>query len=220
METEDLLDALVADLQPVRRAPRPMMQLAIWIALSVPALAIVTAIMGPRPELSALFRQPSFLAAEGFSLATGVISAYVAFCAGRPDQPGWKLLLPPVLLVAWLMELGRQCLALSVQHVSGVFALHMDPLCLPAIALAGIVPALAMVTQLRPTTAFRPMHACFCGALAAAALAETALRLFHAEPSFASLLVWQMGSVALFTLAAGAIGQVVVTRHRRSLTFA
>lgn len=216
METEDLLDALVANLKPVRRAPRPLMQLAIWIALSVPVLAIVTAIMGPRPDLPALLRQPAFLAAEGFSVATGVISAYVAFCAGRPDQPGWKLLLPPVLLVAWLMELGRQCLGLSVQRVAGAFALHMDPLCLPAIALAAIVPALVMVVQLQRTTAFRPMHASFCGALAAAALAETALRLFHAEPSFVTLLVWQMGSVAIFAIAAGSIGQLVVTRHLRS----
>lgn len=220
METEDLIMLLAANLKPVRRAPRPIVQLAIWTAFSVPALAIVTVIMGPRPELPSLFGQPSFLAAEGFSLTTGIVSAYVAFCAGRPEQPGWKLLLPPLLLVAWLTELGRQGLVLSVQHVDGVFTLHMDPLCLPAIALAGIVPALVIVNQLRRTTAFRPMHACFCGALAAAALAETALRLFHAEPSFVSLLVWQMGSVALFTLAAAALGQRVITRHLRSHAFA
>lgn len=216
METERLIEVLEQDLQPVRRMPGPWRLLVQWLALSLPVLAAITLAMGPRPDLDAVLATPGFLLAEGLAVLTALVAAYAAFCAGRPDQPGWKLLLPVALAAVWLIELGRQCLLLSAANVAGALVLHVDFACVPGIALSGLVPAVGMALLLRSSASFRLTAASLSGALAAAALAEAALRLFHAEPTFLTMLVWQMGSVALFTLAGGTIGRAALAGGRRT----
>lgn len=214
METEHLIDALAEDLRPVHPTLSPGRLLGLWLTMSLPMLAAITIAMGRRADLADRLRQPEFLLAEGLAALTAIVAAYAAFCAGRPDQPGWKLLLPAGLAVAWVLELGRQCLLLSARHVGGALVLHVDLMCVPAIGITGLVPAIGMAVLLRQGSAFRATQASLCGALAAAALAEAALRLYHTEPSFVTMLVWQIGSVALFTLAGGAIGRVILTQEQ------
>ncbi|SIR32184.1 MULTISPECIES: NrsF family protein [Acidiphilium] len=218
MSNERLIAALADELSPVRRAPAPGHLTMSWLAVTVPILALVTLMMGPRPALLSLLLRPGFALDEALALLTAIAAAYAAFCAGRPDQPGWKLLLPVGAMALWLGVLGRQCLLLSVSTQGGALRLHVDAMCVPAIAVAGIAPAVAMVWLLRRSPMFRTAHACLCGALAAAALAECTLRLFHGSDSFLTLLVWQMGSVVLFTLAVGAVGRAALGRARSGRT--
>lgn len=211
METDDLIARLSQDLVPVPRAPSPAQYLMRWLAVTIPALALIVWAMGPRPDLAHRLAQPGFAAAELLALGTALISAYAAFCAGRPDQPSWRLWLPVVVMGLWLAELGRQCFVLGIHSSGSSLVLRPDFMCVPAIAIGGFVPAAAMVWFLRRTALFRTNHACLCGAMAAAAAAEAALRLFHAEDTLIMVLVWQMGSVALFSLAAAAIGRAILT---------
>ncbi|EGO95162.1 hypothetical protein APM_2006, partial [Acidiphilium sp. PM] len=53
-----------------------------------------------------------------------------------------------------------------------------------------------------------------CGALAACAAAEVALRLFHGSVNLVTLLAWQMGSM----LALALIGGLVSSRLLRALS--
>lgn len=214
MRTENLIDALTNDLTPVRRMLAPGSTTVLWFAVTLPALALMTLIMGPRPNLGSLWLRPGFAMDEALAAFTAVVSAYAAFCAGRPDQPGWKLALPIGMMLIWLGVLGRQCLLLAASTQGGALRMHTDIACIPAIAVTGIVPAVAMVILLRRSPLFRTTHACLCGAMAAAAAAEFSLRLFHSADSFATLLVWQMGSVALFTLGSSAIGRTILVRSR------
>jgi hypothetical protein len=200
MKTEDLIAQLARDVAPVRRLPPPGALMARWLLVTLPVLAAVVLMMGPRPDLAGLLAQPRFLLTEGLAAATTVISAYAAFCAGRPDQPTWKLFMPVAAFLIWLAELGRQCFVLSVQTNGAALVLHADWLCVPAIAMTALVPAAAMVWLLRRSAKFRLTHACLCGTMAAAAAAECALPLFHAADTMMMVLVWQMGSVALFTM--------------------
>ncbi len=216
MSNERLIVALANELSPVRRAPAPGRLTMSWLAVTVPMLALVTLMMGPRPALLSLLLRPGFALDEALAVLTAIAAAYAAFCAGRPDQPGWKLLLPVGAMALWLGVLGRQCLLLSVSTQGGALRLHVDAMCVPAIAVAGIAPAVAMVLLLRRSPMFRRAHACLCGSLAAAALAACALRLFHGADSFATMLVWQMGSVALFTLAGSVVGRVILGRAQPS----
>jgi hypothetical protein len=214
VNTEELIEQLEAELSPVRRLPSPRRALLIWLAVTVPALAVVVQVMGPLPELPRLLREPGFLIAEGFAIVTALLAANAAFCAGKPDEPGWKLWLPVAVFVLWAAELGRQCFVLALSGDSGVFVVRPDWMCVPAIAVSGLIPALTMVLLLRGRTRFRAAWASLCGVLAAAAAAEGALRFYHAADTLAMVLVWQMGTVALLAAAGGALARLSLGRPR------
>jgi hypothetical protein len=210
METERLVERLTAELTPVRRLARPGVRLAWWLLISVPAAGLVAWGFGLRPDLAARLADRTFLVAEGAALLTALVGIYAALCAGLPDQPGWKVWLPVAPMALWLAVLGRQCLDVFLRLGPQGLSITPDAMCLPAIALGGIVPALAIAVMLRRSGKFRTTHACLCGALGAAALGAAALRLYHMEDAAIMVLVWQLGSVALFSLVAGAISRVVV----------
>ncbi|MGC8470361.1 MAG: NrsF family protein, partial [Acetobacteraceae bacterium] len=188
----------------------PARRLLLWFALSLPALALVVWLNGPRPNLATVLGRPSFLAAEALALATALAAGYAALCAPIPGEPGWKQLLPLAAAAAWLGFLGKQCWDVYVAIGPRGLALGWDSMCIPAIALGGAVPALLMAALLRRGVGYRLTQSCLCGALAAAALAEAALRLYHPEDAALMVLVWQLGSVALFTALASLAGRIAL----------
>lgn len=208
METERLVERLTAELTPVRRLARPGVRLAWWLLISVPAAGLVAWGFGLRPDLAARLADRTFLVAEGAALLTALVGIYAALCAGLPDQPGWKVWLPVAPMALWLAVLGRQCLDVFLRLGPQGLSITPDAMCLPAIALGGIVPALAIAVMLRRSGKFRTTHVCLCGALGAAALGAAALRLYHMEDAAIMVLVWQLGSVVLFSLVGGALGRI------------
>lgn len=217
METDRLIARLADDLVPVRRLARPGVRLARWLLISLPAVALVAWMFGLRPDLAARLADPGFMMAEGAAMLTALVGTYAALCAGLPDEPGWKLWLPLAPMALWLAVIGRQCLAVLVQVGPHGLRVSSDMMCVPAIAIGGLVPALAIVTMLRRGGHFRTTHACLCGALGAAALGAAALRLYHPEDAAIMVLVWQLGSVAVLSLIAGAIGRPFVAARRSGL---
>jgi len=220
MQTERLAEQLVADLTPVRRVARPAVRLAWWLLISAPAAALVVWWFGLRPDFTARLGDIDFLLAEGAALLTALTAVYTALCAGLPDQPGWKVWLPAVPLLLWISYLGQQCLAVYFNADPHGLSLTDDAMCVPAVALGGLIPAVAIVVMLHRSARFRTTHACLSGTLGAAALSAAALRLYHTQDAAIMVIAWQLGSVALFTLAAGVVGWVVVAvRHyRRPIT--
>ncbi|OYV38342.1 MAG: hypothetical protein B7Z81_04750 [Acidocella sp. 20-61-6] len=215
MTTEDLIQELAGRLTPVSRVPSPFKMLQLWVAVTLAVLAAVVGGMGPLPNLAARVAQPSFALQEMMAAATALLAAYGAFCAGRPDQPGWKLWLPFGVAAVWAAALGRQCLLLALRGQGAAWSVHLDFMCVPAILASGLPSALVTVWLLRQGEMFRPAWACLCGALASAAAAEAALRLYHPEGTLATMLVWQMGSVVLFTFAGGGMAALSLPRLRR-----
>lgn len=216
MKTEELITSLSQDLRQVEPLPSPARQLVSWLGVTIPVLAAITLIMGPRPDLAGKFGEAGFLISEGLGVVTALVSAYAAFCAGRPDQPGWKLWVPMLAMLVWLGDLGRQCAALSLQDSGGMLRLTLDPLCVPGIAIAGLIPAAFIVMLLRRSATFRRDHACLCGSLAAGAAADVALRLFHGSVNITTLLLWQMGSVMLFTAIGWFASSTILSRFARA----
>lgn len=210
METERLIERLAGELAPVRRLPPPSVRLGAWLLVSLPAVALVAWGSGLRPDLASRLADPRFLLEEAAALLTSLVGAYAALCALLPDQPGWKLWLPLAPMALWLGSLGQQWLEVVLRFGPAGLRVTSDAMCLPAIALGGLVPAIAIVVLLRRARGFRTTHACFCGALGAAALGATALRLYHPQDAAIMVIVWQLGSVALLSLVAGGIGRLLV----------
>lgn len=210
MKTEHLVERLAAELTPVRRIARPATRLAWWLLISVPAAALVVWVFGLRPDLAARFADRAFLVEEGAAVLTALVGIYAALCAGLPDQPGWKVWLPMAPMALWFGVLGQQCVDVFLRLGPEGLSITSDAMCLPAIAMGALVPAIAIVAMLRRSGRFRTTHACLCGALGAAALGAAALRLYHMEDAAIMVIVWQLGSVALFSLVAGAISRMFV----------
>lgn len=210
MKTERLAERLAAELTPVRRIAGPATRLAWWLLISVPAACLVVWAFGLRPDLAERLADRAFLIEQGAALLTALIGIYAALCAGLPDQPGWKVWLPMAPMALWLGVLGQQCLDVFLRLGPEGLSITSDAMCLPAIAMGALVPAIAIVVMLRRGGKFRTTHACLCGALGAAALGAAALRLYHMEDAAVMVIVWQLGSVALFSLVAGWISRMLV----------
>ncbi len=97
-----------------------------------------------------------------------------------------------------MATLGRQCWDEWVRLGLSGMEFHSDLMCVPAIAMTGAVPALAIVLAIRRGARLYTPYAVLWGSLAAAALANVALRLFHPEDAALMVIVWQFGSVLLF----------------------
>ena len=210
MKTERLVERLAAELTPVQRIAGPATRLAWWLLISIPAVCLVIWTFGLRLDLAARLADRAFLIEEGAALLTALVGIYAALCAGLPDQPGWKVWLPMAPMALWLGFLGQQCLTVFLRLGPEGLRITSDAMCVPAIALGGLIPAIAIVIMLRRSGKFRTTHACLCGALGAAALGAAALRLYHMEDAAIMVIVWQLGSVALFSLVSGGISRMLV----------
>lgn len=201
MNTEDLIERLAGDAAPVRPLPPPWRRAAAWFAVAVPAVAACVVIMSPRPDLAARLADGRYLVEQGAAVATAVLAAVAAFAAEVPGQRRRPALLALAPLALWLGSLGQGCLA------AGGMSFGPDWVCIPAIAMTGAVPAAVMAMMLRRGAPLLPRTTVTLGALAAAALANAGLRLFHPEDASLMVLVWQFGTVALLTALGGSLGR-------------
>jgi hypothetical protein len=215
MRTEDLITTLTADAStPVRRLWPPSIRLVCWLAVSVPWVALVVAFMNLRPDLAIKFEESRWVVEQGAALATAVMAAMAAFCAGVPGRPRWERLMPVAPLFLWLGTLATGCLRDWLAAGSQGLSLEQDWACLPGIVVVGFVPALAIVVMLRRAAPLAPVLSVGLGGLAAAALADFGLRLFHTQDASLMVLVWQVGTVTLLTALSAVLGRWIVRwRH-------
>jgi hypothetical protein len=199
MDTNSLIAALVVDLRPVRRLLPPVWRLLGWLAVSVPAAAAVVFMARTRPDLAAKLAEPAYLAELAAAVATVLVAGWAALAGCVPGAPRWKMWAPIVPLTLWMLSLGHQCWDEWVRFGASGVEFRSDWMCLPGIAVTGAIPALAIVIAIRRGARLTGVPVLW-GSLAAAALANIALRLFHAEDAALTVIVWQFGSVALFTL--------------------
>jgi hypothetical protein len=150
-----------------------------------------------------------FLIEETATFMTALFAALAAFCAVIPGSPRRLLLLPVLPLGVWFGSLGQGCLQDWFRLGPEGLSLRPDWVCLPAIVLVGAVPAIAMAVMLRKGAPLFPHAAVTLGGLAAAALGNFGLRLFHTTDASLMVLVWQFGSVALLAAIAGSLGHHV-----------
>lgn len=211
MKTNRLIDALARNARPVPRLASPAGRVLRWLIPSLVAVIAVVAVSGLRPDLSIKLADPRFAIQVAAALATALSAAFAACCAGVPGEARWKLWMPVVPLALWLGGLVEQ----GWQEGSSAAALfRLDPICIPAIAATGAVPAAAMVVTLRQGAPLRPRLSLALGVLAAAALADAGLRLFHPQDAALTVIVWQLGAVALFSAIAAMAGPKLLPWRR------
>ena len=209
MDTERLIERLTETADPVRRLAVPWVRTAIWIAIAAPYVALVVALMVPRGDLQAKLSDFRFLLEQVAALSTGIAAAAAAFASVVPGYDRRVALLPLAPLCVWLLSLGEGCIQALLQGGAGS-DLASDFACVPAIALVGALPALAMALMLRKGAPLRPHISAMLGGLAAAGLGNFGLRFFHQQDASMMVLVWQVGTVFLLTMLAGWAGRLIL----------
>lgn len=203
MRTEELIARLAAQAAPVRVLPPPSARLLLWLALALPAVAVVTLAMGLRQDLALRLGEPVFLLRLGASLATAVAAALAGLALGVPGRRRAWVLAPLLPLALWLLSLGRQCL-LEIRGEAAAELLTGPHLhCLPDIAVMMGLPTIAMAIMVLRGAGLRRRLELALGGLAAAALSNAALSLAHPVDAGLLVLLAQGGVVAVLALGMG-----------------
>ncbi len=211
MDTDKVIQRLAESSEPAPPLARPWIRAAVWLAFAMPYVAMVVFVMSPRGDLAQKLSDARFFIEQVGALGTGIAAAIAAFATIVPGYDRKVILLPVVPLAAWLGSLGQGCIQTWMQFGPHGLSLTPDWVCLPAIALVGMVPAIAMAAMLRRGAPLTPHLTTALGGLAAAGLGNFGLRLFHSQDASLMVLVWQFGSVFVLTCLAGSAGHLLLS---------
>jgi len=204
--TPDLIDALSADVKPVRRLRPPLARAGAWLTFAMLLLALLAIVHGVRPDLAEHLRRPVFVIGMLAALVTGVLAAISAFLVSLPDRSRLWLFLAAPSLAVWLSTIGYGCLTDWV--VIGPNPIQMGEAfhCFATLVLTSAPLSLAMIVMLRYAAMLRPTLVTITGSLSVAAITATALSLFHEIDASVMILIWNVGISALIVALGGALG--------------
>ena len=201
-----LIDALVADLRPVRPLLPPALRTLIWLML-VAAVAIGLAMFA---DVAAMWRRigaiPDMWLAVLGSIATMATAAFAAFELSLPDRSRAWALLPLPAAALWVGASGLGCMRAYVlpgTHVAG-FAETRD--CLLFIIGLSVPLSAALIVMLRRAYSLAPPLTAAMAGLASAAAAATLLNFFHPFDAAAADLALHAVAVLIVVAAARAVG--------------
>ena len=225
MDTEKLIQTLVETAQPARPLSHPWTRTALWLAIAIVYIALVVHVVSPRADLAIKITEARYLIEQFAALATGIAAAIAALATTIPGYSRKVLILPSLLLVAWLGVIGQDSVSALIQFGPNGLSLQPDWFCFPAIVLVGAIPAVTMAGMLRRGAPLFPHVSTALGALAAAGLGNFGLRFFHPQDASLMVLVWQFGTVFVLTCVAGSAGRyllnwssIIGAAHHRSAT--
>lgn len=210
MDTERLIEELAESAQPVRRLAPPERRLAQWLTLALPPVLLIAWAVGFRPDLALKAADPLFVVQVLAALSTAVAAGWAALSAVVPGESRWKLVVPVAPFTVWLSAIGQQCWSEWLLFGDIAMRLPAEDVCAPFVVMVGAVPAIAMVALIRRGAALQPRLTVFLGALAAGALGDFGLRLFHHTDAGLVVLVWHLGTVAALAALAGLYGRRIV----------
>ena len=201
-----LIDALVADLRPVRPLLPPALRTLIWLML-VAAVAIGLAMFA---DVAAMWRRigaiPDMWLAVLGSIATMATAAFAAFELSLPDRSRAWALLPLPAAALWVGASGLGCMRAYVlpgTHVAG-FGETRD--CLLFIIGLSVPLSAALIVMLRRAYSLAPPLTAAMAGLASAAAAATLLNFFHPFDAAAADLALHAVAVLIVVAAARAVG--------------
>ncbi len=212
MRTEQLIDSLVNNLEPVspRRGPRA---LAVALALSAAAAAVLMLLLlGLNPQLRAYLGLPMFWVKLGFGLAIAAVALVLALRLARPGVRAGAARLAPIAPVAvlWLLAIGALAGTAPGERAALVFGASWRT-CSPSIALLSLPVLAAALIALRTMAPTQPVAAGAAAGLLAGGVGTAIYALHCPELAAPFLAVWYV----LGLLAPVAIGALAGPRLLR-----
>jgi hypothetical protein len=210
-----LIQALGADLTPVRRLAPPGPRLLMWLTiLAAAALALAMA-----SDVGAMIRRllaapDMWLAAMG-SMLSAVLAAMAAFELSLPDRKAAWALLPLPALLLWIGASGMGCL--RAWSVTEAYPMPPDQPehCLIFILGVSLPLSLLLIVMLRRGFSLRPNLTAIIGGLACASAAATLLNFVHPYDAAATDLAVHAFAVAIVILANTILGGRILMSNTR-----
>jgi hypothetical protein len=204
--TPELIETLAANATPVRRLRPPLARAALWVSVAALVLILIALSHGARPDLAQRVQEPTFVVSIAASLLTGVLAAIASFLISLPDRSRFWSVLPLPALIVWMSTIGYGCLTDWVAVDAGSVHLGEAARCFATLVLTSAPLSLLMFAMVRHAAPLRPMPVAMTGSLAVAAMASSALSLFHAFDASVMILVWNVGSAALLVALGALLG--------------
>jgi hypothetical protein len=201
--TDDLIETLASELQPVQRMRPPRRRALLWLAVTAVIIALII-LRFARLDMVAQRMAVTRVALETLGSAlTAIAAVLAAFELSVPGHsPRWIWLpVPPLLL--WLGVSGAGCL----QNGLGLHAPYAGhtPSCFLFIVMVSIPLGIALFWMLRRARPIAPLPVAGLGALGVAALSATTLEFFHPFDITWLDLAFHLGAVLVVVTAASAL---------------
>jgi hypothetical protein len=198
---EELVQALSADLVPVKRLRPPVLRASGWLGAVVVTASVLALFSSLAAVAQRLTAAPDLgLAALG-SLLTAVLAAVAAFQLSFPDRsPKWALL-PVPAAVLWIGASGLGCLRTWLVPGTHDASLTEAETCLFFILGLSVPLSVLLLAMLRRAYSLWPRLTGALGGLAVAGASATILNLFHPYDAAATDLVVHAAAVAIVIVA-------------------
>lgn len=210
-----LVQALGADLRPVRRLAPPSLRVLTWLT-TLGAVALALAMVS---DLAAMMHRlmaapDMWLAAMG-SLLTTVFAAMAAFELSLPDRKAAWALLPLPALLLWIGASGMGCLRTWSIADADPMPLDQPAHCLIYILGMSLPLSLILILMLRRGFSLRPNLTAIIGGLACASAAATLLNLIHPYDAAATDLAVHAFAIIIVIIANTIFGRRVLMSSTR-----
>lgn len=210
MNTDQLIERLVAEARPIRRLVDPSRRAALWVAIALVCVTFGVLHFGLRRDVGIAFQSLAFWLRIALLVSTMWLAVTMAFRLAVPgrDTRVWRRWWPMIALGA-LVALTAGDVVTSGLAGDALGSPLRGWTCLRKVAFVGAVPAALALFLIHRTTPIEPQWAALLGILAAGAAgaltAEIAcpiksplhILLWHAMPVVASIAVGLVAGSAL-----------------------
>jgi hypothetical protein len=207
--TEQLIETLTANLQPVKPLRKPAVRAALWSAFATAVIAVIAAVGGSRADLALAVQEWTFLAPLAGSWLTGVTAAVAAFQVSLPDRSRRWLWLPVLPVLLWGTGFAYTCFV-NWDDLPASLALLPESACFLTIVLTSACLIVVLLPMLRRVKTLRPGLTAWLGCLAVAGFADTAHLLVHVEQDSLLALTVNLVPALLLVVLGGLAGRKAV----------
>jgi hypothetical protein len=197
LDTDRLVEQLVAEVRPVRRLLAPAQRAALWTAVAAVCVLIGVLHFGVRRDIATAWFTTGFLLRVGLLLATMWLAVVTAFRLSVPGREtgAWSRWWP-------IVGLGALMAVAAAELVAGaLFGQAGSPLrgwtCMRKIAFVGAVPAAMAVLLIQRAAALEPRWTALLGVLAAGAAGGLTSELACPINAPMHIFLWHALPVAL-----------------------
>jgi hypothetical protein len=208
-----LIDALGAELAPVRRLPPPWRRAAGWLLVVAAIAAILLAHYGVHGMLRRWAGTPDLAWAGIGAALTAVTAAWAAFSLGVPGRSARWAWLPLPAALLWIGASGLGCLRGWIAPDTLVAGPHQAGHCLFFIVSFSVPLSALMIWLLRRACPLRPALTAVLVGLASAAASASLLEICHEfDAAFTDLLMHALAVMLVIGMNTAMSGRLLQPR--------